>query len=385
MSSIMDLVGAYDTAREIAQQPTVWQKVLDLLNGRRGECARFLRTAGALGRGDATIVLTGAGSSEFVGASAAAALRKRLEREVVSVPTTHLVTHPATHLCPRRTYLVVHFARSGDSPESLAGFRLLRRARPDARHLVITCNADGALGKEAAADPTSYLITLPAETNDKSLAMTSSFTSMALCAAGLGWLGSLEELRGEMDAVQAAARRVLGELADGIADFSAREFSRACYLGSDSLAAAMQEGALKMMEMTGGAVASLFNSFLGIRHGPLVFIDSRCVVVACLSSEPRVRRYEMDLLRGLRAKKQGNGILAVSATEDPALSEVADLALTLCPPGATIAEELRMLTDIVVCQSLAFHKSRAAGLSPDNPSPASVISRVVQGVTIYDR
>jgi tagatose-6-phosphate ketose/aldose isomerase len=43
-----------------------------------------------------------------------------------------------------------------------------------------------------------------------------------------------------------------------------------------------------------------------------------------------------------------------------------------------------MLTDIVVCQILAFHKSRSHGLSPDNPSPAGLINRVVQGVAIYD-
>lgn len=373
--------GSWHTAREIAQQPTVWPKVLDLLEARHDETCRFLESAGAAGSGHAALLLTGAGSSEFVGRAAAPSLRARLHRATAAVPTTHFVTHPDTHFTPGSPAVVIHFARSGDSPESLAAWTLLRRARPDARHVVITCNESGALRREAARDPSALVLVLPPETNDRSLAMTSSFTSLTLCAIGLGWLDALPELRLRLDAARAAARWIIEESSDALETFGSRDFRRACFLGSDALEGAMSEGALKMLELTAGAVAVMSNSFLGVRHGPQVFIDDRCAVVACLSSEPKVRRYEIDLLRELRRKRQGGWVAAVSTRDDPALRDIVDLPVIL---SAEVPDALRVLTDMVVCQVLAFSRSRALGLDPDNPSPGAVISRVVQGVTIYD-
>jgi tagatose-6-phosphate ketose/aldose isomerase len=379
-----EIGGSFHTAREIAQQPAVWEKVLDLLESRAPEIRAFLRASGAAGPREATILLAGAGSSDYIGRAVAGSLRLRLHREVAAIPTTHLVTHPVTSLSPGRSYLIIHFARSGDSPESLAAYRFVKRARPDARHIVITCNAFGALHQEAREDAATLLITLPEETNDRSLAMTSSFTSMALCAVGLAWLDDVPGLRRHMEIVGSAAKRVMEESADALQEFSERGFSRACYLGSDTLEGAMNEGALKMMEMTAGRIFTASNSFLGIRHGPQVIINSQCAVIACLSSAPAVRRYETDLLRELRRKEQGGGILAISVSADAALNGLADVVIPLVTNAAVIPDELRLFTDLVVCQLLAFMKSRSYGLMPDNPSPGGVINRVVQGVVIYD-
>lgn len=55
---------------------------------------------------------------------------------------------------------------------------------------------------------------------------------------------------------------------------------------------------------------------------------------------------------------------------------------------ATAAQDLpdwlRTPFDIVFAQFLGMHLSLRHGLDPDSPSPGSVITRVVQGVTIYD-
>jgi tagatose-6-phosphate ketose/aldose isomerase len=397
MSAFSETAGAWHTAREIAQQPSVWPKVITTLEEKEGTIRDFLSRSGVTGSAGAretAIVLTGAGSSDYIGRAVAGSLGARMGRAVTAVGTTHLVTHPVSRLDPVRRHLVIHFARSGDSPESMAAWRLLHRERPDARHVVITCNEAGALGRAAAADPASLLLALPPETNDLSLAMTSSFTSMALCGIALGWIDELPALRRRMEPVCAAARRIIETDADAIEAFSGRGFDRACFLGSDVLEGAMNEGALKMLEMTAAQVTAISNSFLGIRHGPMVFVNGRCIVVACLSSETRVRRYELDLLRTLRARRQGAGVLGICSGDDPGMRGCVDLPVRLDGGGAggsggqggsPIADDLRVLTDVVVCQILAFCASRAHGLSPDNPSPDGVISRVVQGVTLYDR
>src|SRR5690606_23042802 len=119
------------------------------------------------------LILTGAGSSEFVGNGIAPALQRRLKRAVRSISTTSFVTHPQVFL-PGHHYTVLSFARSGNSPESMATFNLVRQLCPAARQIVITCNRDGALAQAAAADERALALVLPEETNDRSLVMTSS-------------------------------------------------------------------------------------------------------------------------------------------------------------------------------------------------------------------
>jgi tagatose-6-phosphate ketose/aldose isomerase len=370
------------TITEIAQQPEVWRKTAKAVSARAAEIQGFLSAPGAPS-GPAAIILTGAGSSEFVGRSIEGALRAALGREARTVPTTHLVTHPGSVFLPGQHYILVSFARSGSSPESTAVFRRTAEKFPRVRQLVITCNGDGELAGMARATPGALLVLLPEETNDRSLAMTSSFSSMALAGLGLGTTGAPGALAAVAETAARGAQRLLDEHADALEGFVRRGFSRACFLGSDTLNGCMQEGRLKMAEMTAGRVATLWDSFLGLRHGPQVFVNGECVVIASLASRPEVRRYEMDLLRELRAKKQGRGTLVICARADAEVRAAADVVVDLYPSGDVLADEHRVLTDVVACQVLASFASLANGLSPDNPSPEGIINRVVAGVKIH--
>jgi tagatose-6-phosphate ketose/aldose isomerase len=145
----------------------------------------------------------------------------------------------------------------------------------------------------------------------------------------------------------------------------------------------MQEARLKMQEMTAGRIAATHDSYLGLRHGPQVFVNDACVVIAALSSNPEMRRYELDLLRELRQKKQGMGTLVICGRSDGEVKEVADAVIELFPSREPLEDDCRVLTDIVACQILATFKSISLGLSPDNPSPDGIIHRVVEGIVIY--
>ena len=145
----------------------------------------------------------------------------------------------------------------------------------------------------------------------------------------------------------------------------------------------MHEARLKMQEMTAGRIVSAFDSFLGLRHGPQVFVNDACVVVAALSSGPTARRYELDLLRELRDKKQGMGTLVICGRSDAEVRDIAKTVIEPFPSREPLPDDCRVFTDIVACQILATFKSIGLGLSPDDPSPDRIINRVVQGVTIY--
>ncbi len=376
--------GLQYTPGEIAQQPVTWQKALALLKKRRKELQTFLAAHGIYGEHESVVILTGAGSSEFVGTAVCNLLRRRLHREVISIPTTHLVTHTKETLVSGHSYVVISFARSGNSPESLATYKAISKHHPEAAHIVITCNKDGKLAKYAENDDRSYCIILPDETNDRSLVMTSSYSTMAFTAAGLAFLDNLDELGRICDLLSLGAKRIVDDYGDLIADFAALQFSRACFLGSDTLWGTMEECQLKLQEMTEGRVSARFDSFLGLRHGPQVYVNDTCAVIAALASNPGVRRYEMDLLRELKQKKQGCGTLVICDKADNELREFATHIIELYPDGNPLPDEFRIMTDVMVGQILGTFKSIDVGLKPDNPNRSGMINRVVQGVVIYE-
>jgi tagatose-6-phosphate ketose/aldose isomerase len=377
--------GVEYTPREIAQQPVALAKTAELLRHDVTIIRAFMLEAGLAGTRKSVVILTGAGTSEYVGNSIVYALRRGLQREVISIPTTHLVTHMPSILAPDQSYALISFARSGNSPESLAAFDLARQLAPRVKQIAITCSRDGALAKAARADRYTLYIALPEETNDRSLAATSSFSAMALAGTGLALLGKPHDLVPLAAVLGGAAERVIKVYGDALAEFAALPFARACYLGSNTLLGTMQECQMKMMEMTDGRVACRFDSFLGLRHGPQVFVKPDCAVVAALSTDLFVRQYEMDVLRELKARKLGCGTLIIC---DRATDEIRSLCTTvveLFPRGKPAEDEFRVMTDVVVGQMLALFKSLNLGLKPDSPSPDGTINRVVQGVTIYRR
>src|SRR5215471_2252189 len=121
--------GYFHTLREIFQQPSTW-----LTTG-----AQMISVSGDLRRivdGIQSLVLTGSGSSEFVGECVRPILRRELEVVVEVIGGGTLLTYGVDALPPRRPALVVSLARSGDSPESAGAVHRLLGSDAQVRHLI---------------------------------------------------------------------------------------------------------------------------------------------------------------------------------------------------------------------------------------------------------
>ncbi|MEG0040315.1 MAG: SIS domain-containing protein, partial [Massilia sp.] len=151
----LDAAGAGATAREIAQQPAVWPEIEALVAHQRSALDAFLGPL--LANPDLRIVLTGAGTSAFIGECLAPALLGGGWR-ADAVPTTDLVSGPRQFLQPKVPTLLVSFGRSGNSPESVAAVDLADGVVDEIYHLVITCNADGALCRMAQGRANAHAI-----------------------------------------------------------------------------------------------------------------------------------------------------------------------------------------------------------------------------------
>lgn len=365
--------GAEWTAREIAQQPSVWPQIERLIAGQRAPLDRFLQPL--LTQTSLRIVLSGAGTSSFIGDCLVPALSVRSQRRVESIATTDLVSSPHVYLQSDVPTLVVSFARSGNSPESVAAVDFAERALTDVHHLIITCNPEGELAKRAGGLRSAYSIVLPDATNDRSFAMTSSFTSMLLTAAL-----AFGVVRPEMVASLASiAAKVLQQASPIAQRLVAREFHRVVYLGSNELRGLASEAALKLLELTDGKVVALADSALGFRHGPKTVINDRTLVVVMVSNDPYTRAYDLDLLAELRRDARAGAILALSARHD-GLPEGDNVVYDAQRDSSDL--ELAF-AHILVAQSYALLQSLALGLTPDRPNAAGVVNRVVQGVVIH--
>jgi tagatose-6-phosphate ketose/aldose isomerase len=361
--------GGLWTAREIAQQPGIWPEVIACVQRQGG--ATFVRQQ--LATPGLRVLLTGAGSSAFIGDCLAPAIVRRHGMRACAVATTDLVAGPERLLQPDAPTLMVHFARSGDSPESTAALQLADRLLGDCRHFVVTCNGAGALSELARRrESKAQLLVLPEAAHDRAFAMTSSFTSMLLAASHAFGLVEQAPTRVAAEILQRAPK-----LAERLV---AQRFQRVVYLGSNEWKGLAHEAALKLLELTDGRVIGLHDTPLGFRHGPKTVVDANTLVVLFVSLDAHARRYDLDLLRELRHDGRAGRVLALAANGE-GLEGAEDDILFEDPAQRDDVAALPAMA--LLPQVFALHQSLALGLAPDNPCDSGTVNRVVQGVTIY--
>jgi tagatose-6-phosphate ketose/aldose isomerase len=374
--SLADLrtAGGSATASEIVQQPGLWRECVQSVGEKRSERDDFL--APLLVDPRTRIILTGAGTSAFIGEVLAPSLTRSLGRRVDAIATTDLVSNPQDHLTDDVPTLLVSFARSGDSPESLAATRLADQFLSQVRHLIITCNPAGALAAERAGSADTLVVAMPAAANDAGFAMTSSFTCMLLTAQLL-----LTGPDVPVEKLAAAADRALAVIPAKAAQIADAGFERVVYLGSGPLQGLARESALKLLELTAGRVAAWFDSPLGFRHGPKALVNDRTLVVVLTSSDPYTRRYDDDIVAELGPRLTPGGLVVVSSDESPSNSP--DAQVWSLPEIDGLDDALRAVVLALPAQILALQMSLAHGLTPDNPFPDGEVNRVVEGVRIH--
>jgi len=358
------------TRREILQQPATLRATQAILRNEQVGIEAFL--APFLSKSDLRIMLCGAGTSAFIGECLAPWLSAKTGRRVEAVATTEIVAAPHLYLDPARPTLMVSFGRSGSSPESVASVDLADQLLPEVRHLVITCNAQGALAQRNAAN--AHIVVLPEETHDRAFAMTSSFSGMMLSALSI--LSGIGQMDARAAAIADAVEAVLPAADAVAADLAAQDFDRVVYLGSGVFQGLAREAALKLLELTDGAIPTMFDSSLGFRHGPKTIVTPRTLVVVFVSNDPLTRLYDLDIIEELRADGLCAAVLPVGAQDTP--------GIVLRVPGAeALADADLLFPYIVPAQLFGLHCSLRLGRTPDQPNASGAVNRVVQGVRLH--
>lgn len=367
---------AVHTASEIAGQPLLWKEVYENIRLKRGEIEVYLdNTLPKVNK----IILTGAGTSAFIGMSLEGVFFRNFNIPAIAVPTTNLVSHPNNYIRANEPLLLISFARSGNSPESCAAVELADKICQNCYHLIITCDAQGLLANYRSNSP-KYIYILPDRANDKSLAMTGSYSGMLLSALLMANINRIQDLKREVKIICDYGERILTEYIEKIKEVANLDFKRTVFLGSGPFLGTATESHLKLQELTDGEVICVCDSFLGFRHGPKAVINEETLVVYIFSNNKHVMRYEKDLVE---AMKQGKSPLyQMGISEIPVIDDL-DFSIVLAEKDQEIEEEFLAVCNIIPGQLLGFFTSLKLGLKPDNPSATGAISRVVKGVKIY--
>jgi tagatose-6-phosphate ketose/aldose isomerase len=365
--------GGLDTATEIAGQPVLWREVYDLVLLKSNSLDSFLRPVFAIS--NLRVILTGAGSSAFVGEAAQGIFQSETGKLTQAIASTDLVTHPSLYFLKDIPTLMVSFARSGNSPESYEAVRLANICCNTIFHLIITCNKNGDLLHHTKGKNVFTLL-LPEKANDKSLAMTGSFTSMLLTIVLIAKLNKINAQLLPLKDLIETAKELLENYVPLIRDVSNHIFDRVIFLGSGPLLGIARECHLKLQELTDGKVICKHDSFLGFRHGPRAVTNKKSLVIYLFSGDDKVFQYEKDLASSISSDSPEVPVIAVGR-KIPGLQNV------ILHIEFVHSNEFVFIAATLLGQLMGFYQSIRLGLQPDNPSVSGSINRVVQGVTIY--
>ena len=376
----LEELGADITTLEIKQQPELWRDAFNIYKENLDAVEKFLADARAMGEGRLSVVFTGAGTSDYVGDTCAPYLRHAGDTDLYDfkpIATTDIVSAPRDFLRADDPTLVVSFARSGNSPESLAAVQVAKKFVKNVKFLNITCAPEGKLAVESADDPDALTILIP-RANDKGFAMTGSYSCMTLIATLIFDTASMEQKTAWVETIAKMGEEVV-EREPEIAAYLAGDFNRVTYLGSGSFGGLAQEAQLKILELAHGLVATSYDTSMGYRHGPKSFVDDKTLVFVFVNNDAYTRQYDLDILHEIGGDEIAQKTIAVQQ----------DGATTYEGESFTfkgydeLPEGYLALPFVMVAQAVSLINSVRVGNTPDTPSPTGTVNRVVKGVTIH--
>lgn len=383
----LDTVGARITTEEIKQQPKLWQEALDIYEGKKQEIKDFLAKVTADSQGKRVrVIFTGAGTSQYVGDTVTPHLNQTGDTSQFvfeSYATTDIVAHPQSYLFPDETTILVSFARSGNSPESLAAKEIANKYVNNIYHLLITCASEGKLATESEGKENEFLLLMPEKSNDAGFAMTGSFTCMTLSAMLVFDTTADSEKAEYVKAAATLGEEVVSREED-IQKWVDLDYDRVVYLGSGALSGLAREAQLKLLELTAGQVATVFDSSMGFRHGPKSFINEKTIVFDFVANDTYTSQYDYDILTEVATDDIAQATVGIEQQTQDSGKEFEGSRFTFSSDAILLPAGYLALPYIMVAQTFALLTSVKVDNTPDTPSATGTVNRVVKGVTIHE-
>lgn len=368
-----------NTATEISNQPELWGETLNIVEANKEKINNFM---GKYYDKNTQVIFSGAGTSAYVGEIVVPYLNKNVDGNFNAIASTDIVANPDIYLKNTPT-IMVHFARSGNSPESIASYELANQLIDNVSHIFITCNKDGKLAQISQNNEKVLLLIMPEESNDKGFAMTSSFSCMATAATLLFDRDNFNRNKEELLKAIDISKDILNNGHIKLEELLEGDFNRIVYLGSGSFYGLARESALKLLELTRGQIVSHSETVLGFRHGPKSIVNDKTYVFIYVSNDDYSKKYDMDLINEIYHDLGEHKLITIGKDYNKAIENISDYHIYLDNEDMNNEVFIGLLY-VIYAQIFALLSSVKTGVEPDNPNPSGAVNRVVKGVTIYD-
>lgn len=375
--------GALYTATEINQQPYMWKRIAEQLIGNQKELTLFMEEV--LSIKDLKIIFTGAGSSAFIGEVMQYVLGEELRIESKTLHTTDIISSPEAVLFNKPT-LLVSYARSGESPESMAAVKFVRKRIKNCYNLIIVCDCESSLAKLGNEIEKTFVVSLPKETCDKGFAMTSSVSSMALATWMIFHYKELNKYAKFVTNLASKVMDKMSEYADKAEQFTENSYRRLVWLGSGPLQGLARESAIKSMELSDGYIHASYDGAAAFRHGPKTVINDETVTIHFITNNEYTKKYDIDLNIEINSERAKNKTITIGEEGIKKIINDSDYYIEY-PKKDSFPKKSQMdvyIYGLIFAQLLSMFKSIQLGYITDNPCPKGDVNRVVKGIIIYD-
>lgn len=180
--------------------------------------------------------------------------------ELNAIATTDIVANPQTYLKKEVPTVLVSFARDGNSPESVATSWFVKALVDELYQVTITCRRR-ELALQAHGDDRNLLLLQPAAASNDAGCNDIDFTSMMLTALLVFDPEEFSVKSKRFEVLSNLSRKVLDNAAD-VKELVDLEFNRVIYLGAGPFFGLAHEAQLKILELTAGQVATMYESQL---------------------------------------------------------------------------------------------------------------------------
>ena len=380
-------LGLLFTPSEILQQPESWKETFGIIRDRQEEIRKFLRKGGLDGNNnqDVIVSLVGAGTSDYIGRSLTGLLRSKWGSHAATIPSTDLLTEIDDFMASspdNGRHIWLSFSRSGDSYEGVRSLEKAFEKFPEVQHIIVTCNAKSRMATDLSEGRENVLcLVLSDDVNDRGLAMTSSFTNMVVAGQSLANIDGLVNYETTLNALVNAGKQALPAISGLASELAGESFERICFLGSGTLKAVADESSLKVLELSAGYHSTMSESFLGLRHGPLSWLNRDALVVGFISNDNEKARVELGLLDEIHRKHAVGRIVAITPRLFDNIDAYTDHSAALGIPE-WLDDQYRPPIDVLFAQCFGLFSSLSRGLKPDSPSSDGKIHRVVSDISI---
>ena len=335
----------YKTQEEILAQPVALEKTLSYFNDNKAQIEGFIQS-----QKFNKVVFLGCGSSYQLGKSAAFVLTELTGIQTAAIAGGDLMINFPKYTKLLENSMVVTVSRSGTTSEIINAIKKMRKEY-STPVISITMKENSEL--KGISDLT---IELP-WAFDESVCQTRNVTNMYAAEMLLNaiWCKN-DKLYNEIAKTISTQKSFIELYENDISNLASLKHTNFVVLADAELEGIAEEGALAFKEIC--QLQSNYYHLLDVRHGPIVLITEKTLVIAVLN--PLDEQYQKDLIKDIKAK--GATVITISNKKENIWGS--DYNVTI---GASNEFITWGIPFIFVPQILSFALALINGTNPDFP------------------